>query len=154
MANVVCEEERRTTMPFADLAEIHLHYSLEGDESRPVLTLSNSLSIDLDMWTPQMAAFIKHFRVLRYDTRGHGQSGVPAGPYSFAQLGADVIGLFDHLGIERSHFCGLSMGGITGMWLGIHQPQRIHRLVLCNTAAYIAPREVWSGRIATVMASG
>lgn len=141
-------------MPFSDLAKVRLRYSLEGDESRPVLTLSNSLGTTLDMWTPQMSAFLKSFRVLRYDTRGHGRSGVPEGPYDFVQLGADVLGLLDDLGIERSHFCGLSMGGVTGMWLSIFEPQRIHRLVLCNTAAYIGPPEVWSGRIATVKASG
>ncbi len=141
-------------MPYADLAEVRLHYSLEGDESLPALTLSNSLGTTMDMWAPQMPTFLKHFRVLRYDTRGHGKSGAPPGPYNFAKLGTDVVDLLDHLGVGRSHFCGLSMGGITGMWLGIHQPQRIHRLVLCNTAAYIGPPEAWSGRIDTVKTSG
>lgn len=141
-------------MPHADLAEVRLHYSLEGDKSLPVLTLSNSLGANLHMWAPQMPAFLEHFRVLRYDTRGHGQSGVPPGPYNIAQLGADVIGLLDHLGIERSHFCGLSMGGMVGIWLGVHAPERVEKLVLSNTAAHIGPPSLWDTRIDNVRKGG
>jgi len=141
-------------MPYADLPGVRLHYRLDGDESLPVLVLSNSLGTNLDMWTPQVAAFTKHFRVLRYDTRGHGASSVPAGPYKIEQLGADVIGLLDDLQIERAHFCGLSMGGITGMWLALAHPQRLSKLVLCNTAAYIGPPENWTNRAAAVERDG
>jgi 3-oxoadipate enol-lactonase len=92
--------------------------------------------------------------VLRYDTRGHGESGVPVGPYTIAQMGEDVIALMDHLGIKRAHYCGLSMGGMIGMWLGAHRPQRLDRLVLCNTAALIGPADVWNARIAKVNSEG
>ncbi|AOY96452.1 3-oxoadipate enol-lactonase [Cupriavidus sp. USMAA2-4] len=141
-------------MPYADLPGVRLHYRLDGDAGLPVLVLSNSLGTNLDMWTPQVAAFSKHFRVLRYDTRGHGASSVPAGPYQVEQLGADVIGLLDDLQIERAHFCGLSMGGITGMWLALAHPQRLSKLVLCNTAAYIGPPENWTNRAGAVERDG
>jgi 3-oxoadipate enol-lactonase len=134
--------------------DFSLHYTIDGAPDAPVLVLSNSLGTDLSMWVPQMAALASQFRVLRYDTRGHGQSGVTPGPYSVAQLGQDVIALLDHLGIASAHFCGLSMGGMTGMWLAIHHPQRIKRLVLANTAALIGTAEAWNSRIATVNANG
>jgi len=141
-------------MPFADLAGVKLHYRFDGDESLPVLVLSNSLGTSLDMWQPQIAALTQRFRVLRYDTRGHGQSSVTEGPYSIAQLGGDVIALLDHLGLQRVHFCGLSMGGITGMWLGVHHADRLDKLILCNTAAYIGPPENWTNRAAAVERDG
>jgi 3-oxoadipate enol-lactonase len=133
---------------------LRLRYELEGREDAPVLALSNSLGTDLGMWGPQMPALLERFRVLRYDTRGHGESEVTPGPYSIAQLGADVIALLDHLQIARAHFCGLSMGGMIGMWLGTHHGARIERLVLCNTAAKIGSPEVWNTRIDTVNAQG
>lgn len=141
-------------MPFADLPGVRLHYTLDGDAARPVLVLSNSLGTCLDMWGPQVAAFARHFRVLRYDTRGHGRSEVTPGPYTLPQLGADVIALLDHLGIERAHFCGLSMGGLTGMWLATAFAARIDRLVLCNTAAFIGPPENWTRRAEAVERDG
>ncbi|KAA0180770.1 3-oxoadipate enol-lactonase [Cupriavidus cauae] len=141
-------------MPFADLSDVRLHYQLDGDPSLPVLVLSNSLGTNFDMWQPQIAAFTQHFHVLRYDTRGHGRSSVPAGPYTVAQLGGDVIALLDTLQIERAHFCGLSMGGITGMWLGLNHAARLNKLVLCNTAAYIGPPENWTNRAAAVERDG
>lgn len=144
-------------MPFAELSapsSVKLHYQLDGDASLPVLVLSNSLGTSFEMWQPQMAALTKHFRVLRYDTRGHGQSAVTEGPYRIAQLGSDVIALLDHLGLQRVHFCGLSMGGITGMWLALHHADRLQKLVLCNTAAYIGPPENWTNRAAAVERDG
>ncbi|GJG97912.1 3-oxoadipate enol-lactonase [Cupriavidus pauculus] len=141
-------------MPFADLNDVRIHYQLDGDASLPVLVLSNSLGTNFEMWQPQMAAFTRRFRVLRYDTRGHGQSSVTEGPYSIAQLGGDVIALLDHLGLQRVHFCGLSMGGITGMWLALHHAARIEKLILCNTAAYIGPPENWTNRAAAVERDG
>lgn len=141
-------------MPFAELAGVKLHYRVDGDESLPVLVLSNSLGTSLDMWQPQIAALTQRFRVLRYDTRGHGQSSVTEGPYSIPQLGGDVIALLDHLGLQRVHFCGLSMGGITGMWLGVHHGDRLNKLILCNTAAYIGPPENWTNRAAAVERDG
>lgn len=141
-------------MPFADLSDVRLHFRLDGDESLPVLVLSNSLGTNFNMWDPQIAAFSQRIRVLRYDTRGHGQSSVTNGPYSIAQLAGDVVALLDHLGIARAHFCGLSMGGITGMWLALHHADRLHKLVLCNTAAYIGPPENWTNRAAAVTRDG
>ena len=141
-------------MPMLDTGKGKLHYQLEGDSEAPVLVLSNSLGTTLDMWSPQMPALLEHFRVLRYDTRGHGQSEVTPGPYTIAQLGADVVSLIDHLKITRAHFCGLSMGGMTGMWLGIHAADRIDKLVLCNTSAAIGVPEMWNTRIAQVRQDG
>ena len=141
-------------MPLIDIGNARLNYQLEGREGAPTLILSNSLGTTLRMWEPQMPDFLRHFRVLRYDTRGHGQSDVTPGPYSMAQLGEDVIALMDRLNIERAHFCGLSMGGMTGMWLGINRASRIDRLVLSNTAAQIGTPEIWNARIDKVTNEG
>ena len=141
-------------MPFAESNGARLNYRFDGSADAPVLVLSNSLGTNLSMWDPQISALAAQFRVLRYDTRGHGQSSVTPGPYSITQLGRDVVGLLDAVGIERAHFCGLSMGGVTGMWLGIYAPERINRLVLCNTAAKIGSTEMWNTRIDTVRTNG
>ena len=122
-------------MPIATVNQISLHYELEGHATLPIVMLCNSLGSTLEMWDPQMAIMLTRYRVLRYDTRGHGQSASPTGPYSIEQLGTDAVGLLDQLGIDKVDFCGLSMGGMTGMWLGIHHPERIRHLALCNTAA-------------------
>lgn len=141
-------------MPAVRLADGDLNYLLEGPAGAPVLVLSNSLGTDLHMWDAQIEAFTQHFQVLRYDTRGHGASLVTDGPYSIEQSGRDVLALLDALGIAKAHFCGLSMGGLIGQWLGINAPERIERLVLCNTAAKIGTPEVWNPRIETVLAGG
>lgn len=133
------------------LADGELNYQLEGPEGAPVLVLSNSLGTDLGMWDSQMAVFAEHFRVLRYDTRGHGRSLVTVGPYTIEQLGQDVLALLDALHCDRVSFCGLSMGGLIGQWLGINASDRLHKLVICNTAAKIATDEVWNSRIETVL---
>lgn len=141
-------------MTAVQLADGELNYLLEGPAQAPVLVLSNSLGTDLHMWDAQMAAFTEHFRVLRYDTRGHGQSLVTEGPYSIEQNGRDVLALLDALNIERAFFCGLSMGGLIGQWLAINAPQRLQRVVLCNTAAKIGNPDVWNPRIETVLRDG
>jgi len=141
-------------MPFAQLADVRLHYQFDGDPRLPVLMLCNSLGTTLDMWAPQMPAFLAHFRVLRYDTRGHGASEVTRGEYSVAQLGGDAVALLDHLGIERVSFCGLSMGGMTGMWLAVNRPERVERLVLCNTGAKVGDPSIWAARFEAVRAGG
>lgn len=133
---------------------VSLHYRLEGPEDAPVLVMSNSLGTDLTMWDPQMPALSQRFRVLRYDTRGHGKSSVPKAPYQVDRLGKDVLVLMDALDIRKAMFCGLSMGGMTGMWLGVNAPERFSKLVLCNTAAKIGTDQVWNDRIATVRKSG
>ncbi|WP_085581698.1 MULTISPECIES: 3-oxoadipate enol-lactonase [unclassified Pseudomonas] len=141
-------------MAFVPLADGELHYQIEGPVDAPVLVLSNSLGTDLHMWDVQMPAFTGHFRVLRFDTRGHGRSLVTPGPYSIEQLGRDVLALLDALNIERAHFCGLSMGGLIGQWLGINAGQRLNKLIVCNTAAKIGDPSVWDPRIDTVLRDG
>ncbi|HWP14864.1 MAG TPA: 3-oxoadipate enol-lactonase, partial [Xanthobacteraceae bacterium] len=105
-------------------------------------------------WDAQVAPFTQHFRLVRYDRRGHGKSGVPAGPYSMEMLGRDVLAVLDALKIEKINWCGLSMGGMVGMWLGANAPQRVNRLILSNTSAWFADKEIWNGRIKTVQEKG
>jgi 3-oxoadipate enol-lactonase len=131
-----------------------IYVEVEGPENKPVLMLSNSLGTTLHMWDPQVAALTQHFRLVRYDRRGHGKSGVPAGPYSMEMLGRDVLAVLDALKIDKINWCGLSMGGMVGMWLGANAPQRINRLILSNTSAYFADKEVWNGRIKTIREKG
>jgi len=139
---------------FADLDRIQIHYELGGGAGRPVLVLSNSLGSNLAMWQPQITALASHFRVLRYDPRGHGKSSVPDGPSAIADLGRDVLGLLDMLGIDQACFCGISMGGVTGQWLALNAPERLEKLVLANTAAKIGTAETWNARIAIVEQDG
>lgn len=142
-------------MAFVELPDgARLNYRFDGPASAPVLVLSNSLGTNLGMWDPQLPAFARRFRVLRYDTRGHGASAVTPGPYTIERLARDAVQLLDALKIERAHFCGLSMGGMTGMWLGVHHAERIDRLVLCNTAAQIGVPAVWNERIDKVQREG
>ncbi|HXY00207.1 MAG TPA: 3-oxoadipate enol-lactonase [Candidatus Limnocylindrales bacterium] len=141
-------------MPFAKLPDVQLYYEWSGPENSPVLLFSNSLGTHLHMWDLQLEEFTRHFRVLRYDTRGHGQSGVSPGSYSIKQLGRDVVGLLDSLHIDRIHFCGLSMGGMIGMFLGANAAKRLNKLVLCNTAAKIGTAKTWNTRIQTVKKGG
>ncbi|MFR0689466.1 3-oxoadipate enol-lactonase [Enterobacterales bacterium AE_CKDN230030158-1A_HGKHYDSX7] len=126
-------------------------YRLDGRPEQPLLVLSNSIGTDLRMWDGQMAALCEHFRVLRYDARGHGASSVPPGPYSLARLGQDVLELLDAVGVQRAHFLGLSLGGFVGQWLALNAPQRLERLVLANTSAWLGPRNQWDARIAEVL---
>ena len=127
-------------------------YRMNGhDNGKPVLVLSNSIGTTLRMWEGQVPQLSRHFAVLRYDARGHGASSVPAGPYSLARLGQDVLELMDTLDIARAHFMGLSLGGIVGQWLGIHAPERIDRLVLSNTAPYLGPADRFDAPIAEAL---
>jgi len=141
-------------MAFAELDGARIHYEINGEAGLPVLVLSNSLGVNLVMWEPQLGVLAPHFRVLRYDQRGHGKSSVPPGPYSIDQLGSDVLGLLDALETPRGSFCGISMGGLTGQWLGVNAPERLDKLVLANTAAKIGVEDVWNGRISTVLSEG
>jgi 3-oxoadipate enol-lactonase len=139
-------------MAFLDMGATRLHYRTDGDAARPCLVLSNSLGTDLSMWDAQADSLAAEFFVVRYDTRGHGQSG--SAPATLADLGRDVVALLDHLDLERAAFCGISMGGLTGQWLGVHAPQRITRLVLANTAAKIGTADGWRTRAAQVRTDG
>lgn len=126
-------------------------YRFDCEAGKPVLVLSNSIATTLNMWDMQVDELAKHFRVLRYDFRGHGGSSVPAGAYSLDRLGRDVIELLDALGIERAHFLGLSLGGFVGQWLGIHAPERIDRLILSNTSSHLGPASYFDERITAVL---
>lgn len=140
-----------TTSTFTTGDGVRIAYRLDGQQHRPVLVLSNSIGTTLHMWDDQVVDLSRHFRLLRYDTRGHGASGVPAGAYSMDRLGRDVIELLDALGIARVHFMGLSLGGFIGQWLGIHAPQRIDHLILANTSSYLGPTPQWDERIAATL---
>jgi len=131
-----------------------LNYLLEGPEDAPALVLSNSLGTSLEMWDDQVSVLGGRFRLLRYDTRGHGGSPAPPGPYAIEDLGGDVVRLLDRLGLERASFCGLSVGGMTGMWLAAEAPERVERLVLLCTSALLGPKGVWDERIATATERG
>ena len=131
-----------------------IHAEVEGPEGVPVLMLSNSLGTNLHMWDEQVGPLTRHFRLVRYDRRGHGQSSVPKGPYTMERLGRDVLGVLDALGIQKINWCGLSMGGMVGMWLGANAANRVDKLILSNTAAYFPDKTVWEGRIKLVRDKG
>ena len=141
-------------MPFLEANDAQMHYDLSGPASAPVLVFSNSLGTNIKMWTPQVEALGERYRILRYDTRGHGQSAVTPGPYRISQLADDVLGLLDRLGIEKVSFCGLSMGGMVGMTLALRVPERIRKVVLCCTAAKLGSTETWNARITAVQKGG
>jgi 3-oxoadipate enol-lactonase len=133
---------------------VEVHHRFDGPADAPVLVLSNSLGTTLAMWDDHLPALASHFRVLRYDQRGHGRTPAPPGPYTIAELGSDLLELLDRLGLDRVSFCGTSLGGMTGMWLAINAPERSDRLALCCTSAHLPPREMWTERAATVRARG
>lgn len=133
---------------------VAVHHEIAGPAGAPVVVLSGSLGSTLDMWDPQVAALARHFRVVRYDFRGHGQSPVPAGPYDIADLGADLLALLDGLGATRAHLVGLSLGGMVSLWTAAHHPERVDRLIACCTSARLGPAEAWAERAATVRAQG
>jgi 3-oxoadipate enol-lactonase len=141
-------------MPILESGDARIHYALEGRSESPALVFSNSLGANFSMWDAQVPEFRKKFRVLRYDTRGHGQSSSTPGPYSIEQLAKDVLTLLDALHLDRVHFCGLSMGGMIGMWLGANAAKRLNRLVLSNTGAKIGTTEAWNARIEAVQKNG
>jgi 3-oxoadipate enol-lactonase len=141
-------------MPIAQVNGCRINYELTGPANAPALVLSNSLGSNFGMWDAQMPALAKTYRVLRYDTRGHGQSEVTPGPYTFEQLARDVLALADSLNIDTFSFCGLSMGGVTGLWIALHEVKRLHKLVLCSTGAKIGTADAWNARIEAVRKNG
>jgi 3-oxoadipate enol-lactonase len=130
------------------------YHRVTGPEDAPALVLSNSLGTTLKMWDPQARALARRFRVIRYDTRGHGRSDTPPGPYSIEDVGRDVLDLLDDLGIAQAHFAGLSLGGMTGQWLAINAPERVDRLVLLATSPKMGPADLWIDRAKTVREQG
>ncbi len=139
-----------------DANGVQIHYQFDGPEDAPLVTMSHSLAAHSGMWWPQMDALTERFRVLRFDTRGHGQSSVPPGPYTLDQLSDDLLALWDGLGVERSHYVGLSMGGMIGQGAVLKQPERFASLTLCDTAAALPSgfEPVWEERIATAEQQG
>jgi 3-oxoadipate enol-lactonase len=139
-----------------DLGRISLNCRVDGNEGKDWLILSNSLGATMAMWDDQIPALAARYRVLRYDTRGHGHSDAPEGPYSFADLTGDVLALMDHFCIDRAAFMGLSMGGMTGLGLAIDHADRVSRVV-CADGRADAPegfRTMWDTRIARVREGG
>ncbi|MBM7368298.1 3-oxoadipate enol-lactonase [Gordonia hydrophobica] len=136
------------------MSAIDVHAVVAGDRDKPAVVLSNSLGSTHRMWDAQVDALAEHFLVVRYDTRGHGNSPVPAGPYAIDDLADDVVDLLDGLGIERAHFVGLSLGGMTGMRLAARNPDRVNRLGLLCTAAVMGPAQNWTDRASAVRANG
>ena len=134
--------------------DAEINYQTFGDASQPAIIFSNSLGTQFNMWQPQISFFEKKFYVICYDTRGHGASSAPQGPYSIEQLGTDVVHLLDHLNIEKASFCGISMGGLTGQWLAIHHPERFNHVIVCNTAAKIGQEQAWNDRAQLVRVQG
>ena len=141
-------------MPSATVNGAKLVYQWDGEATKPVLVLSNSLTTDMRMWEPMIQAFTEHFRVLRYNNRGHGGSSSPAGEYSLDDIAGDALGLFNHLDIASAQFCGLSMGGMVGMWLGLHARERLKKLVICNTSSDVGSPEPWTARIGAIKEGG
>jgi 3-oxoadipate enol-lactonase len=141
-------------MPIIDADGCPINVEVEGREGAPVLMLSNSLGTTLAMWDDQVAPFSEHFRLVRYDSRGHGKSGVPAGSYAIERLGKDVLAVMDALAVSKLNWCGLSMGGMVGMWLGANAPERIEKLILSNTACYMPAGGIWDERIKAVRERG
>jgi 3-oxoadipate enol-lactonase len=141
-------------VPNAEFQGLSLHYEISGLTTGPWIVLAHALGADLHMWDEVIPHLENNFRVLRYDARGHGLSTLPPLPYSIEQLGSDLLNMLDWLSVERVYLCGLSLGGLVGLWLSIHAPQRIVKLVLANTAARIGTREGWNARISDVLALG
>jgi 3-oxoadipate enol-lactonase len=141
-------------MPSLEINGARLHFQWDGPAERPVVLFSNSLGTNFSMWDAQIPKLSHHFRLLRYDMRGHGESSLPAGPCTIDRLGSDAIAILDALGVERVSFCGLSLGGAIGQWLGIHHPERLGKLILANTAAKFGKPEDWTARIDQVRLGG
>lgn len=136
------------------MSAVQVHAVVSGRTDGSVVVLSNSLGATHRMWDAQVAALEERFRVVRYDTRGHGGSPVPDGPYTIDDLADDLVALLDRLGVERAHLVGLSLGGMTVMRIGARSPQRVGRLVLLCTGAQLPPAASWTERAATVRAHG
>jgi 3-oxoadipate enol-lactonase len=142
-------------MPFITTTDkTRLYYRLEGGEGLPVLVLSSSIGTDHGLWAQQMPGLLEHFQVLRYDTRGHGASDAPRAEYSIEQLGRDVLTLADTLNIQKFAFCGLSLGGMIGQWLGVNASNRVTSLILANTSPKLSPKSNWDDRRRAVLEGG
>lgn len=141
-------------MPTFTSNDAQINYQTFGNAANPALIFSNSLGTNYGMWQKQFTHFIDDYFVICYDTRGHGASSTPQGPYTLQQLGQDVVNLLNHLNIQKAAFCGISMGGLTGQWLAINKPERFSHVIVCNTAAKIGQEHAWNERAALVREQG
>ncbi len=141
-------------MALVRIGELNFNVEVEGPFKAPFLMLSNSLGTNYRMWDPQMPELTRHFRVIRYDSRGHGRSHADDGPYSIAGLGRDALAIMDALGVTKTHWIGLSKGGMIGQWLLANAPQRLDRTVLANTGAHMGPVDLWNNRIRAARSGG
>jgi 3-oxoadipate enol-lactonase len=141
-------------MPFIHAPELRTYYRLEGNDGRPVVMFAHSLGVDHGQWDPQVADLLPHFQILRYDIRGHGATDAPPGDYTMARLGRDALALADALGIRRLAFCGLSLGGMIGQWLGANAADRVTHLALANTTARSTDPGAMEQRRQTVIREG
>ena len=141
-------------MPTFTSNDAEINYQTFGDANKPAIIFSNSLGTKYSMWQPQIDALQNDFFVICYDTRGHGASSAPQGPYTIEQLGQDVSNLLDHLNVKKASFCGISMGGLTGQWLAIHKPEYFNHVIVCNTAAKVGQEQAWNERAALVREQG
>lgn len=137
-----------------EAGDCRFNVAIDGPAGAPWLVLSHALGATLEMWQPQVRPLSERFRLVRYDVRGHGGSDVPAGEYSMSQLGTDVLHLLDALGVGQAAYCGLSMGGATGLWLAAHAPDRFTRYVICSTSPWLGPPGTMNARIETVRREG
>jgi 3-oxoadipate enol-lactonase len=142
-------------MDFVKLGNCAIHYQVDGPAAAPVLLLLHSLGADASMWEPQMRGFAGRYRVIRYDVRGHGSSA-PAGvaELTLPMLAGDALAVLDALRVPVAHWCGISMGGMSAMWAAVHHPQRVARLVLCNTSAHMPPPSLWQTRLDAIRRDG
>ena len=141
-------------MPDVASGGARLRYWVDGAVGRPVVLLAHALGTSSALWDPQMPALLERFRVIRYDARGHGGSTAPQGEYTIDQLGRDAVAVLDAAGADSAHVCGLSLGGITALWLALNARSRVRRIVLANTAARIASAGFWQERIDLIKAQG
>jgi 3-oxoadipate enol-lactonase/4-carboxymuconolactone decarboxylase len=141
-------------MPFTSRDNVRLYYRREGSADKPPLILAHCLGLDHGMWDAQVADLLPHFQVVRYDSRGHGASDAPAGDYTLDDLGRDALAVADAAGLETFAWCGLSLGGMVGQWLGVHAPERVTRLVLANTTAKLTEPQGMETRRTTVLRDG
>ncbi|MCW2614164.1 MAG: putative 3-oxoadipate enol-lactone hydrolase [Frankiales bacterium] len=136
------------------MTAVQVHHVEDGDPDAPAVLMAGSLGSTVDMWEPQVAVLAERFRVVRVDTRGHGRSPVPDGPYALDDLVDDVVDLLDRLGVDRAHVVGLSLGGITAMRLAAREPHRVDRLALLCTSSRFPSPQAWRDRAAAVRAAG
>jgi 3-oxoadipate enol-lactonase len=139
---------------YVDTPGARIHYRVDGPEAGPPVLLSNALGTTVDMWSAQVEQLQSAFRLIRYDTRGHGASSAPGGDYTLEELGEDALHVLDAVGVEEAHICGLSLGGLTAMWLGVFQPSRVRGLIVADTAARIGTIERWNERVAKARTEG